>query len=386
MGARRTGHRPDSRGRDRPRARRSRARCARAPPSCCASSGPTAASSAHAGAGPARLPAEHATPSRSASATASRSRRLRASAGSGVPTGEFILGYPNHYDVIPPSPVVPAALDPQRMLPSLENPYHALGRAGAISAATDRSWSIASCSSTSPAFWRALRDETVRRRGAADAGYMIWLASKMVGRWPSGAPLVDGAARRRPDARDERRVRVRRRSGWPRVPDRRARPAHAIRATISSRIRPSSRATCRRRTGSCDARASSARRCSTRRSRGRRRSGDRDAVLSLEDDGQARGIHFFCVNASIRSQFEFVQQTWCNNPSFGGLSANKDPIVGDHARAGDPPTRMVIPEASSLIRTAACRASSPSAAAPISSCPASRHCVFWQWARSPDAR
>jgi hypothetical protein len=71
----------------------------------------------------------------------------------------------------------------------------------------------------------------------------------------------------------------------------------------------------------------------------------RDALLSIADDGQARGIHFFCINASIRSQFEFVQQTWCNNPSFGGLSRSKDPIVGDHAPAGGTPTQMVIPAA-----------------------------------------
>jgi deferrochelatase/peroxidase EfeB len=31
--------------------------------------------------------------------------------GEGVPTGEFILGYENHYQVMPPTPVVPAALD-----------------------------------------------------------------------------------------------------------------------------------------------------------------------------------------------------------------------------------------------------------------------------------
>ena len=77
----------------------------------------------------------------------------------------------------------------------------------------------------------------------------------------------------------------------------------------------------------------------------------RDAILSLEDDGRARGIHFFCVNASIRSQFEFVQQTWCNNPSFGGLTTSKDPIAGDHARAGEPPTCMVIPTESGARRT-----------------------------------
>jgi hypothetical protein len=51
----------------------------------------------------------------------------------------------------------------------------------------------------------------------------------------------------------------------------------------------------------------------------------RKALLEI-DDGHARGIHFFCVNASIRSQFEFVQQTWCNNRRVGGLNDNKDSI------------------------------------------------------------
>jgi hypothetical protein len=38
-----------------------------------------------------------------------------------------------------------------------------------------------------------------------------------------------------------------------------------------------------------------------------------EVLTDLRDDGEPRGIHFFCVNASIKSQFEFVQQTWCNN-------------------------------------------------------------------------
>jgi hypothetical protein len=58
----------------------------------------------------------------------------------------------------------------------------------------------------------------------------------------------------------------------------------------------------------------------------------RSALLGLADDGNPRGIHFFCVNANIRTQFEFVQQTWCNNPRFSGLNDNKDPILGDNAR------------------------------------------------------
>ena len=71
------------------------------------------------------------------------------------------------------------------------------------------------------------------------------------------------------------------------------------------------------------------------------------------DDGVARGIHFFCVNASIKSQFEFVQQTWCNNPRFGGLNDNKDPIIGDNGCPSQPPTYMTIPRQPSGYRTGA---------------------------------
>ena len=46
------------------------------------------------------------TTSRSGSTTAWRSRRLQGITGDGVPTGEFILGYQNHYRIIPPTPVV----------------------------------------------------------------------------------------------------------------------------------------------------------------------------------------------------------------------------------------------------------------------------------------
>ena len=76
------------------------------------------------------------------------------------------------------------------------------------------------------------------------------------------------------------------------------------------------------------------------------------AFAGVWDDDRQRGIHFLCVNASLRSQFEFVQQTWCNNPHFGGLHDNKDPIAGDAARAGEAPSRMTIP-GRPTVRTAA---------------------------------
>jgi hypothetical protein len=86
---------------------------------------------------------------------------------------------------------------------------------------------------------------------------------------------------------------------------------------------------------------------------GRDGAADRQALLDLADDGQKRGIHFFCVNASIRSQFEFVQQNWSNNPRFSGLNDNKDPINGDNARTDQPPSHMTLPDRPFRTRTAA---------------------------------
>ncbi len=37
---------------------------------------------------------------------------------------------------------------------------------------------------------------------------------------------------------------------------------------------------------------------------------------------------FMCINANIERQFEFVQQTWINNPTFNGLYDERDPIFG----------------------------------------------------------
>ena len=45
--------------------------------------------------------------------------------------------------------------------------------------------------------------------------------------------------------------------------------------------------------------------------------------------GENPGILFMCLNGDIERQFEFVQQTWLRNPSFHGLSCEKDSLLGD---------------------------------------------------------
>jgi Dyp-type peroxidase family len=41
-----------------------------------------------------------------------------------------------------------------------------------------------------------------------------------------------------------------------------------------------------------------------------------------------RGMLFIAINADIKRQFEFVQETWINDPKFNGLDTDEDPIVG----------------------------------------------------------
>jgi Dyp-type peroxidase family len=61
------------------------------------------------------------------------------------------------------------------------------------------------------------------------------------------------------------------------------------------------------------------------------------------DDGEARGLLFVCLQASIARQFEIVQSQWCNDGNAFGLGREADPITGPaggevrHIIEGDPP-------------------------------------------------
>jgi deferrochelatase/peroxidase EfeB len=51
-------------------------------------------------------------------------------------------------------------------------------------------------------------------------------------------------------------------------------------------------------------------------------------LMGTPDDRTERGLHFICLNAAIDRQFEFVQNLWANNPKFGGLYDDPDPLIG----------------------------------------------------------
>jgi Dyp-type peroxidase family len=54
----------------------------------------------------------------------------------------------------------------------------------------------------------------------------------------------------------------------------------------------------------------------------------------FEDDGVDRGIIFVFVGAHLKRQFEFVQSEWVNDGVFIGASADKDPVAGANDGTG----------------------------------------------------
>jgi Dyp-type peroxidase family len=54
----------------------------------------------------------------------------------------------------------------------------------------------------------------------------------------------------------------------------------------------------------------------------------------LEDDGADRGIMFAFIGAHIARQFEFVQMQWVNDGKFFGAPAEKDPLIGPNDGSG----------------------------------------------------
>ena len=66
---------------------------------------------------------------------------------------------------------------------------------------------------------------------------------------------------------------------------------------------------------------------------------------NAKKDNGNHGIIFMAINASIRRQFEFVQQQWINYGNDLKLANEKDPIIGNHCvdKNGKENGRMIIP-------------------------------------------
>ncbi|HYT26006.1 MAG TPA: peroxidase, partial [Actinomycetota bacterium] len=239
-----------------------------------------------------------------------------------VRAGEIVLGYPNEYALYTDRPLLPAAEDPGGLLPrdAGGSGDADLGRNGSYLVVRQLAQDVRG-------FRRFLERATTRADGGSDERDREWLAAKMVGRWPGGAPLVLSPDRDDPalaDANDFAYAAS--------DPDGLRCPlgAHVRRAHPRDSLDPGPGS---QKSIDVDKRHRILR-------RGREYGPPLPPDAPLDGPGTApgadeeRGLHFMCLNANIARQFEFIQHTWVNNPKFDGLYDDPDPVVAASAALG----------------------------------------------------
>lgn len=243
--------------------------------------------------------------------------------------GEFLLGYPNEYGLYTPRPLLTPQRDPEALLPRAEDaPDQAdLGRNGCYLVIRQLRQDV-------QRFWRELD-----RQAEGDTDLRERLAAAMVGRKKNGEPLVvpseesviDGASAPRSKLNnftyeaDPRGVRCPLGAHIRRVNPRNA-DLPGGQGGILSRLW--------RMLGFNAAAREQDLIASTRFHRLLRRgrtfgAGVGPALSATESSsGADTGIHFICLVANIKRQFEFVQSAWLMGNKFAGLTAESDPLLG----------------------------------------------------------
>lgn len=233
-----------------------------------------------------------------------------------INTGEFILGYENEYHRVTEVPTVSAKNDPQNVLPPYRSERHVnlrdLGRNGTYLVFRQLEQKVSG-------FWNFVAGE------AKDEAEQEWLAAKIVGRWPSGALVVDGAAEDPggPAGNDFNYART---------------DPHGYGCPLGSHIRRTNP----RAVGLGATPERSLQVANRHRLLRRGRSYGPRVKDRYKDDEEKRGLLFLCINANIERQFEFVQHTWLNNVKFAGLYDERDPLLG--AVPGNERGSMSIPQ------------------------------------------
>ncbi|MGK4580344.1 Dyp-type peroxidase [Kitasatospora sp. HPMI-4] len=206
--------------------------------------------------------------------------------GPALKAGEFVLGYPDQTGNLPPMP------EPE-----------VLGRNGTFVAWRKLHTRVA-------AFRKYLHDNA----GSPDEEEL--LAAKIVGRWPSGTPLILASERDDPALGADAQ---------------RNNDFHYQEADPHGAICPH---------------GAHARRANPRDSeiigdvhlhRMIRRGTNYGPPLPqgvLTDDGADRGIVFVFIGTHLDRQFEFVKSQWLNDGNFAGLDQEKDLLTGDNDGTG----------------------------------------------------
>jgi deferrochelatase/peroxidase EfeB len=269
--------------------------------------------------------------------TSPRSRRLleRADIASIIQPGEFILGYLNERGQLPVSPsisfvpgsklhvITHADRSDSGYPPNTTFPRLDFGRNGSFLVFRQLQQNVHAFAEL---LAKAANDlgESQTRRLSDEVGVHRLIAAKMIGRWDDGTSLALEPNSPPPEGRIPNTV-----NNFSYAEEDR----YGLRCPIGAHVRRANP----RDTRDDDPKLASVRTKRHRLIRRGRIYGPRtfdsdsgwyawDTKEKL-DDCEERGLHFVAINASIESQFEFVQQTWMNTPIFGDLN-ERDPLIG----------------------------------------------------------
>jgi Dyp-type peroxidase family len=244
--------------------------------------------------------------------------------------GEFVIGYPR----TSPDPLVPGPIEPARPVWTRNGSFLVYRR----------------LAQDVGAFWSTMRDEAQRlaKLPGFEALSDLTLASRLVGRWPSGAPVA-----RTPDSDDKGLGRdqiannhfrfdsdtpvLELRNGKDKFPAAKADPIGA-RCPLAAHIR---------KVNTRDAPSDTGGRSSTYERRILRvgvpygpPATDRYAKAKANDP--ERGLLFLSIQTSIEEQFEFLQARWMNDDSRPKAPSGNDMIVAQNQATLDGVRRAVV--------------------------------------------
>lgn len=233
-----------------------------------------------------------------------------------IDPGEFVLGYKNEYGVYPDSPFVKVAQGNLELLPnnpggyendSTGKPFKDIGLNGTYFVLRQLEQNV-------NGYWSFIKKQTVDENGIPNHEEATKIAAKMMGRWPSGAPLVKHPDKDPGGESDDNSFSYR------------TEDKEGEKCPFGSHIR---------RMNPRDQFEESPPGISLKLTRRHRiirrvRSFGEDFIGSAENHkptGEV-GLLFGCFNANISKQFEFIQYTWANSPKFKRLYDDPDPIIG----------------------------------------------------------
>ena len=227
-----------------------------------------------------------------------------------VQFGELVLGYINEYGRRTPRPLID---DAAAALPA------DAGGSGKRDLARNGTYLVfRQLRQDVRAFWDFCEGATRAPDGSVDEPLRLKLAAKLIGRWPSGAPLALAPEADRPELKDSNDFEYFQRDRYGI-----ACPvgAHVRRANPRDMLEPAP--------GTSRSIAVNKRHRLLRRGRKYGPLLSRDALVTAGTDATwdapERGIHFICLGANISRQFEFVQHSWLIDPRFNGAHEQVDP-------------------------------------------------------------